>query len=125
MSPVFRTLLFTILVPGFWTGALPYWLLPGGARPDLRGAGAAGWLLIAAGIALYCACAFWGFALRGGGTPLPIDPHKKLVVEGPYVVVRNPMYWCVTSVMLCESAVFHSFALAEWAVAFFVGTNLF
>ena len=104
---------------------MPYWLLPRGTRPNLRGAGAAGWLLIAAGIALYFACAFWGFALRGKGTPLPIDPPKKLVVEGPYGLVRNPMYWSVASVMLGEAAVFHSVALAELAVAFFAGVNVF
>jgi len=125
MSPVLRTLIFTIIVPGFWTIVMPYWLLPPGTRPDLRGAGAAGGLLITAGIALYFACAFWGFALRGKGTPLPLDPPKKLVVEGPYGVVRNPMYWSVASVMLGEAAVFHSLALAELAAAFFAGVNVF
>jgi len=125
MSPVVRTLIFTILVPGFWTVAMPYWLLPRGARPDVRGAGAAGWLLIAAGMALYFACAFWGFALRGQGTPLPMDPPKNLVVEGPYAVVRNPMYWGVGAVMLGEAAIFHSLALVELVAAFLVGVNLF
>jgi protein-S-isoprenylcysteine O-methyltransferase Ste14 len=125
MSPVIRTLIFTIFIPGFWTVAMPYWLLPLGTRPDLRGVGAVGGLLIAGGIALYLACAFWGFAIRGRGTPLPIDPPKKLVVEGPYGVVRNPMYWSVASVMLGEAAVFHSFALAELAVGFFAGVNVF
>ncbi|PYT52963.1 MAG: isoprenylcysteine carboxylmethyltransferase family protein, partial [Acidobacteria bacterium] len=76
-------------------------------------------------MALYFACAFWGFALRGKGTPLPIDPPKKLVVEGPYGLVRNPMYWSVASVMLGEAAVFHSVALAGLAVAFFAGVNVF
>jgi protein-S-isoprenylcysteine O-methyltransferase Ste14 len=125
MSPVIRTLIFTILVPGFWTVVMPYWLLPRGARPDLRGTGAAGWLLITAGTAFYFACAFWGFALRGKGTPLPMDPPKKLVVEGPYRVVRDPMYWSVAFVMLGEAAVFHYLALVELAVVFFVGVNLF
>jgi protein-S-isoprenylcysteine O-methyltransferase Ste14 len=125
MSPIIRTLIFTVFVPGFWTGMMPYWMLPHGVRPDVRGAGAAGWLLIAAGIALYFACAFWGFAVRGKGTPLPLDPPKKLVVEGPYRIVRNPMYWSVASVMLGEAAVFHSAALAEWAAVFFVAASLF
>src|SRR2546425_3540444 len=84
MSPVIRTLIFTVFIPGFWTVLMPYWLLPRPVRAYVRRAGAAGWLFIAAGIALYFACAFWGFALRGRGTPLPIDPPKKLVVEGPY-----------------------------------------
>jgi protein-S-isoprenylcysteine O-methyltransferase Ste14 len=125
MSPIIRTLIFTVFVPGFWTVMMPYWLLPRGVRPDVRGAGGAGWVLIAAGIALYFACAFWGFAVRGQGTPLPLDPPKKLVVEGPYRIVRNPMYWGVGSVVLGEAAIFHSVALAELAVVFAVGVILF
>jgi protein-S-isoprenylcysteine O-methyltransferase Ste14 len=125
MSPIFRTLIFTIFVPGFWTVMMPYWLLPRGARPALSGAGAAGWLLVAAGIALYFACAFWGFALRGQGTPLPLDPPKILVVEGPYSVVRNPMHWGVGSVVLGEAAIFHSRALVELTVVFAAGVIAF
>jgi protein-S-isoprenylcysteine O-methyltransferase Ste14 len=125
MSPILRTVIFTIVVPGFWTVLMPYLMLPRGVRPDLRGAGAAGWVLIAAGMALYLMCAFWGFALRGKGTPLPLDPPKKLVVEGPYRVVRNPMYWGVGAVMLGEAAVFHSLALAELMAVLLVGMNLF
>jgi protein-S-isoprenylcysteine O-methyltransferase Ste14 len=125
MSPILRTVIFTIVVPGFWTVLMPYWMLPRGVRPDIRGAGAAGWVLIAAGVALYLMCAFWGFALRGKGTPLPLDPPKKLVVEGPYRVVRNPMYWGVGSVVLGEAAIFHSLALAELAGVFGAGVILF
>jgi protein-S-isoprenylcysteine O-methyltransferase Ste14 len=125
MSPIIRTLIFTVFVPGFWTVMMPYWLLPRPVRADVRGAGAAGWLLIAAGIALYFACALWGFALRGRGTPLPLDPPKKLVVVGPYRIVRNPMYWSVAFVMLGEAAVFHSMALVDLAAVFFVSVNLF
>jgi len=125
MSPFLRTLIFTIIVPGFWTVAMPYWMLPRGVRLELRGASLLGLPLIAAGAALYVATAFWGFALRGKGTPAPIDPPKKLVLEGPYRVVRNPMYWAVACVMMGEALAFRSLALAELAIAFFAGTILF
>ncbi len=125
MSAVFRTLIFTVLVPGFWTVALPYWVVPRGMRPDVRGVGAAGWLLIVVGAALYFVCAFWGFAVRGKGTPLPLDPPKRLVADGPYGVVRNPMYWGVAGVMLGEAVVFHSTALAGWAAGLFACANVF
>jgi protein-S-isoprenylcysteine O-methyltransferase Ste14 len=125
MSPIIRTLIFTVFIPGFWTVMMPYWLLPRPVRADVRGAGAAGWLLITAGIALYFACAFWGFAVRGRGTPLPLDPPKKLIVVGPYRIVRNPMYWSVAFVMLGEAAIFHSVALLQLVAAFAVGVILF
>jgi protein-S-isoprenylcysteine O-methyltransferase Ste14 len=125
MSPWLRTLIFTIVVPGFWTVIVPYWLVPRGTTPDFRGTSIAGGLLIVAGAALYFLCAFWGFALRGEGTPLPLDPPKKLVVEGPYRIVRNPMYWSVASVLLGEALVFRSVTLAEVTGVFFVATNLF
>jgi protein-S-isoprenylcysteine O-methyltransferase Ste14 len=125
MSPFLRTLVFTVFVPGFWTVLVPYWIVGRRARLDLRGTGIAGWLLVAVGVALYLTCAFWGFALRGKGTPAPIDPPKRLVVEGPYRIVRNPMYWSVLFVMLGEALAFRSLLLAEVTCVFFACAALF
>src|SRR5260221_9597741 len=100
MSPVLRTVVFTIFVPGFWTILVPYWVVGRGVRLDLRDGAVAGWLLVATGAALYLICALWGFALRGKGTPAPIDPPKRRVMEGPYCSVRTPLYWSVPSVVL-------------------------
>ena len=125
MSPVLRTIIFTVLVPGFWTVLVPYGIVGRRARLELNGTGIAGWLLVAAGAALHLVCAFWGFALRGMGTPAPIDPPKKLVVEGPYRVVRNPMYWSVLFVMLGEALALRSLLLAEVACVFFAIAALF
>jgi protein-S-isoprenylcysteine O-methyltransferase Ste14 len=126
MSPVIRTLIFTIVVPGFWTVLVPYWVLPQGARPDVHSlVGFLGISLIIAGTALYVDTAFWGFARRGQGTPAPIDPPKKLVVDGPYSVARNPMYCSVASVIFGEALMFRSLLLGELGVAFFASTMVF
>lgn len=125
MPVLLRTLIFTVFVPGFWTVLLPYWLVGRHGRIELRGTALAGWVLVIAGVGLYLTCAFWGFALRGEGTPAPIDPPKKLVVEGPYRIVRNPMYWSVATVMMGEALVFRSAALAEVGGVFFASTILF
>ena len=126
MSPFLRTLIFTIVVPGFWTVLMPHWLLPHEARPNVHGyLGFLAVSLIIAGTSLYVDTAFWGFAIRGRGTPAPIDPPKKLVVEGPYRVVRNPMYWSVLFVILGEALLFRSRSLALLGVAVFAGAMLF
>jgi protein-S-isoprenylcysteine O-methyltransferase Ste14 len=57
--------------------------------------------LIAAGLAL------WLWTLRlfiriGEGTLAPWDPTRRLVVEGPYRRVRNPMITAVLAVLLGE-----------------------
>src|SRR5258708_31510852 len=103
MSPVLRTVVFTIFVPGFWTILVPYWVVGRGVRLDLRDGAVAGWLLVAAGAALYLICAFWGFALRGKGTPAPIDPPKRLVMAGPYCIVPNSMVCVFPSLGLGEA----------------------
>lgn len=49
-----------------------------------------GWALFG----LASALGLWSgmiFAVKGGGTPLPLDTTTQLVVLGPYRVVRNPM----------------------------------
>jgi protein-S-isoprenylcysteine O-methyltransferase Ste14 len=44
------------------------------------------------------------FAVAGDGTPVPLDPPRRLVVTGPYAYVANPMQVGAT------------FLLAEWGV---------
>jgi protein-S-isoprenylcysteine O-methyltransferase Ste14 len=59
------------------------------------------------------------FAHVGEGTLAPWDPPRKFVVVGPYRYVRNPMICGVLVVLLGEAAVFGSWPVLIWAVAFF------
>jgi len=102
----FRTLLFTILVPGsvlFWG---PYYLVAGRARfaahwpPGLADTPALA--LVAAGTLIYLACA-WRFATEGHGTPAPWDAPRRLVTGGLYGWVRNPMYVGIPIALIGEA----------------------
>ena len=67
--------------------------------------------------------AIWTMVLNakiGKGTLAPWSPTKKLVVEGPYRHVRNPMLSGVIMVILGEAVVFSSWGIFLWGVIFFV-----
>jgi len=119
-----RSLVFTVLVPGTVTVVAPYLLLPRGAGLAIGPAGLWGVPLIALGMGCYFWCV-WDFALRGGGTPAPIDAPKRLVVTGPYRYVRNPMYLGVESLVVGEAILFSSWRLLEYAGLLAVCFHLF
>lgn len=114
MGTVFRTALFTILVPGLVAVLIPHRLLPPGARPQWSGFGLPGLLLLAAGACVYLWCAFWAFAWVGHGTPAPMDPPRRLVVHGLYRFVRNPMYLGVSGIIIGQAVLFRSIVLVEY-----------
>lgn len=64
------------------------------------------------GAALLGVSAVQEFATRGGGTPVPFDPPKRIVTSGPYAYVRNPMQLSAALVMLGWGAL-----LGSWWVA--------
>jgi protein-S-isoprenylcysteine O-methyltransferase Ste14 len=89
-----RALVYMMLVGGGWLVLLPGVILyceSGMAWPALRS-----WPWLAAGLcsaALGTGLALWaGYHLiqYGHGTPLPLDPPRRLVMSGPYAHVRNP-----------------------------------
>jgi protein-S-isoprenylcysteine O-methyltransferase Ste14 len=45
--------------------------------------------LIAFGILLVCICVI--YFIRSKGTPVPLNPPKKVIIGGPYAYSRNPM----------------------------------
>lgn len=121
-----RSLLWTILLPGFFAGYVP-WRFFGldRARVDvLRPTQLVGLLCIGLGAVLLAACIF-EFARSGRGTLSPIDPPRHLVVRGLYRYVRNPMYLSVTTIVLGEVLFTRSAALGVYWAIWFLGANLF
>lgn len=123
----FKTLIFTILVPGTVAVLIPNRLA---STPVARGTVPLGTfryfglLLVAAGGLIYLWCA-WDFASAGKGTPAPIDPPKELVVRGFYKYVRNPMYIAVLSLVLGQALWFEALTLFLYSGSVFLLCNLF
>lgn len=121
-----RSLLWTILFPGFFAGYVP-WRFFGLDRvelDDLRATDALGLIGIGLG-ALLLAASVLEFARRGRGTLSPVDPPRHLVVRGLYRYVRNPMYLSVTMIVLGEVLLSRSLALAAYWAIWFLAVNLF
>lgn len=126
MSLALRSILWTLLLPGFFAGYLP-WRYFGLRHVQLdltRVLHLAGMTMIAAGAALLLAC-IWEFAHRGRGTLSPLDPPRALVVRGLYRHVRNPMYLSVTMIVLGEVLLTGSSSLIIYWMLWFAAVNLF
>lgn len=119
-TAVYESVLGAVLLIGLLVLALdtapPLGLLP----EFLQGIGL---LLAGAGGALW-AWATWELVARGEGTPLPLDPPRHLVTDGPYARLRNPMHAGLIAVLLGEALLFRSplflglaaaLGLAAWA----------
>ena len=60
------------------------------------------------------------FIAIGRGTLAPWEPTQKLVVEGPYGYVRNPMISGVSLILAGEAILFGSHYLLIWLIVFFL-----
>jgi protein-S-isoprenylcysteine O-methyltransferase Ste14 len=117
----------TVLFPGTVAGYIPYRILAPVTIPGLDewswthyvGSGA-----VAAGASILLLC-IWEFAHRGRGTLAPFDEPRRLVVQGLYRYVRNPMYVGVVLILLGESSFFWSSPLLVYTTLFFVAFNVF
>jgi len=81
------TFLLVAFVTGYWLAeVMPFFRLPA-----LRALAPAGYpaLLFGYGLVLWATAAF---GLYGHGTPLPEAAPKRLVTQGPYRHIRNPIY---------------------------------
>ena len=120
------------LLPGTVTVVVPALILILGNGPNIGWGldGTAAALPALLGSALYAAgFALWLWTVRlfasiGKGTLAPWDPTSRLVIDGPYRYVRNPMITAVTTALLGEAAFFGSPDLALWAGIFFVANYI-
>jgi protein-S-isoprenylcysteine O-methyltransferase Ste14 len=122
-----RTLRAIVLLPGTMTIVLPALLLYVGRGPAIGFELA--WPLAALAVVAGAALLALGGGLMyrtisllaavGRGTLAPWDPTRRLVVNGPYRHVRNPMITGVLAVLLGEGLVLGSPAILVMAAIFF------
>ena len=115
-SAALGSFVFLLVTPGTVCGLVPL-LITGWRRPDdpVAWVDALGWVLVLAGAAVLLH-AFVAFAWHGRGTPAPSAPTERLVVEGAYRHVRNPMYVAVLAVVLGQVLLFASWGLFAYLV---------
>ncbi len=122
-----RAITYAAVFVGFILVFLPARLLSwsGIVGPvGIGGAQVAGAVVVAGGavLALWCIATF--FAI-GRGTPAPFDPPRRLVVAGPYLLVRNPMYLGAGLALAGAALFYESWALLGYCAAFVFVTHLF
>jgi protein-S-isoprenylcysteine O-methyltransferase Ste14 len=77
---------------------------------------------VGAALALWCVIAF---ASIGRGTPAPFDPPRRLVIQGPYHFVRNPMYVGAGLALAGAALFYESLPLMGYSVVFLLAAHLF
>jgi len=116
----------TILFPGTVVGYIPFRFLVPSSIPGPGVWSASQYVaasVIGVGLAILLRCV-WEFAHYGRGTLAPFDEPRKLVVQGLYRYVRNPMYVGVLLILLGESWFFWSRQLLVYTVLFFVAATI-
>ena len=115
-----RHALAIIILPATAIILIPRWLCSGCSfvpPPITFVAGAL--IAFVIGAALFVSTLYL-FATAGRGTLAPWDPPARLVVRGPYRLVRNPMISGVLLIIVAEALYFRSASIGVWAAAFFL-----
>jgi protein-S-isoprenylcysteine O-methyltransferase Ste14 len=127
LRAILGSALFLVVAPGTLAGLVPWWISrwtfqePFGGYGPLRLLGV---VLIALGLPVLLD-SFARFALQGLGTPAPLLPTRRLVVQGFYRFVRNPIYMAVTSMVLGQALLFGDWRLLILAALFWLCCPVF
>jgi len=127
MGILVRAVAYAALFIGFFLVFLPARILAlAGVRPSqtIGVLQALGILATAVGASLAIWCILT-FVFVGSGTPAPFDPPRRLVVRGPYRMVRNPMYLGAGLALGGAALFYQSGALSTYTGLFLILTHLF
>jgi protein-S-isoprenylcysteine O-methyltransferase Ste14 len=127
MFVLIRAVTYAALFIGFVLVYLPARFLrwSGITEPATTGAAqVAGMMMVAIGTAIALWCVFT-FVFIGKGTPAPFDPPRKLVIRGPYLFVRNPMYIGAGMTLAGAALYYQSLSILIYTGLFFLITHLF
>jgi protein-S-isoprenylcysteine O-methyltransferase Ste14 len=118
---------YSTLFIGFLLVFLPGRLLSwsGIVRPERLGAAQVAGVVVGAGGALLALWCIVTFIVVGRGTPAPFDPPRRLVLAGPYRLIRNPMYVGAGLALAGAALFYESWELLAYSAAFILVTHLF
>ena len=129
-APMFtltRALIYSALFAGFLLWFVPAEILAmtGVRAPHRFGlVQALGSVVGIFGLGLAASCIL-AFTTLGSGTPAPFDPPRRLVIRGPYRLLRNPMYLGAGLWMTGLAMFYQSPWLVVYAVVFMATSHVF
>lgn len=109
-----------ILLPYLMVSFNNYLDLPIYENALMRGLGLIS-LLVGISLFIYCSVIF---KIKGRGTPVPIEPPKKLVVSDIYKYTRNPIYLGYWLIVFGEFLLFGHFLLLFYLLLFMLANHL-
>ena len=127
LANLIRTLIFVVLVGGTTMVLIPVYLLSSFSSQTNVEIGFLryfGFLPFLLGIIIISWCVR-DFIYKGKGTPAPYDPPKQLVVNGLFRFMRNPIITGGIMILVGESILMESAAIACWALIFFIGNHIY
>jgi protein-S-isoprenylcysteine O-methyltransferase Ste14 len=117
MTAIAGSAVFLVIAPGVAAGLVPWWITGWRAGATYPAAVRIIGAVLAAAAAAVLLYAFAQFALQGRGTPAPPVPTERLVVQGLYRYVRNPMYIAVLAIIVGQALLLSRPVLLGYAAA--------